>query len=836
MSACGRSQIAWRFELLVVASLVTMLTLGSAASAGAQSLTGVVLLADGTTPASRVIVVATDAHGAMAGRALTGDRGQFTLALPTAGTYHIALLRIGFRPTHLPAVSVGAAAGAPVRFVLANEPVRLSLVNVRDRETCRVSADTGFMVARVWEEARKAMLTTQLVADDAPLFAEWIEYDRGLDSTMRVVTDQRIRTSRSPTTHAFRSRPAAELDSIGYIVPDASGATFYAPDADVLLSDTFARAHCFHLVEPPPRSAGSATLIGVAFEPTRDRREKYDIQGTLWVDGGSAELKSLEFHYTHLPDVVVSAEPGGRVEFLRLSDGRWLVSQWSVRMPRVKTGTRAPQIGTGRIAVLAPAAGLTAQVPRVSGVQITGGEVTRVTRHDTVVYAATGPSVIVQVVSRDSAVRASTSWLTLEGTDYSAGGSPRGLIRLQPVLGGRYRARVSVPLMDSLGMPPVEQTVEAREDARPDTVKLPSSRDIVLAACPPDSLKAAEGMLYGRVRDERSAFVRAAAVTATWPSVDTRSGGDAASVETTVGAISSDDGYWRICGVPRDLALAIHVVSDSGVDARELRLDATLSFAAIDLVAHRVVADAKDSAGAASKGRALVEISVSQLAGPPLSDVTVEVIASGRTRRVVTGATGRALIPDVAPGVLTVRARRIGFKQGELAVRVEAGRNTIPILLSDADMPTLDTVRVVGNNRLIGIRRNDEFEMRRQLHQSTVSFTEEDIKKRNVVDVWQMLTNVPSIRVIDSGKVTIESTRSNNVNPDGSQSKCYMQVMVDGILRPPLPGDKGLDLRTLPKPNEIHGVEVFAGASTIPLQYGGTGANKWCGIIAIWTK
>jgi hypothetical protein len=234
----------------------------------------------------------------------------------------------------------------------------------------------------------------------------------------------------------------------------------------------------------------------------------------------------------------------------------------------------------------------------------------------------------------------------------------------------------------------------------------------------------------------------------------------------------------------------------------------------------------------------LVEIAVNEWGGPPLPDVTVEVIASGKTRRVVTGATGRALIPDVTPGVLTVRARRIGFKQGELAVRVEAGRNTIPILLSNVDMPVLDTVRVVGNQRLVGIRRNDEFEMRRRLHQSTISFTEEDIKKRNVVDIWQMLTNVPSVRILASEKVKAQTTRSPQImTPDFKLRNCYMQVMVDGLLVQPMPGDSGaVDLRTLPKPSEVHGMEVFAGPATIPPQYSGVGSDKWCGLIAIWTK
>jgi hypothetical protein len=467
------------------------------------------------------------------------------------------------------------------------------------------------------------------------------------------------------------------------------------------------------------------------------------------------------------------------------------------------------------------------------GVQITGGEVTRVTRRDTLVYESTGPAIALRVVSRDSLVPTSASWMSLDGTDYTASGDSSGLIRLSPVLGGRYRARVSIPLMDSLGMPPIERDIDTRTDARVDSLTLPSAQEVLNAACPRDSVRNGQGMLYGRVRDERSSLLAGAAVTVTWQSsADSRS---AAYSETTVGSLTNDAGYWRVCGVPHDLALSVSVASDSGADVRSVRLAGGEAFGAFDLVARR---QAVGIAGGppAPGGRALVEIAVTQWGGPPLPDVTVDVIADGKTRRVVTGATGRALIPDVAPGVLTVRARRIGFKQGELKVPVEPGRNTIPIILSNADLPTLDTVRVMGNNRLVGIRRNDEFEMRRQMHQSTISFTEDDIRKRNVVDIYQMLTTVQSIRIVDSGKVTAVSTRSNNMTPDFQLKKCYMQVMIDGLVRLPNAGDDAVDLRNLPKPNEVHGIEVFAGPASIPLQYGGTGADKWCGLIAIWTK
>ena len=167
------------------------------------------------------------------------------------------MLRIGFRPTAVPPTAITAGATERIRIVAYGAAVTLATVNVRDRETCRVSADTGLAVARVWEEARKAMLSSQLSAEGAPLVAQWIEYDRVLDSAARYVRQQRIRTSRNPTTHAFRSAPASLLDTAGYIVADSSGTTYYLPDAEVLLSSMFTSTHCFRLAGAAEELRGS---------------------------------------------------------------------------------------------------------------------------------------------------------------------------------------------------------------------------------------------------------------------------------------------------------------------------------------------------------------------------------------------------------------------------------------------------------------------------------------------------------------------------------------------------------------------------------------------------
>ena len=822
---------------LVRASLLAGAIAVSSAGAdrlAAQVVRGTVVLPDSTTPVSGVIVLATDARGTTAARALTTAQGQFAITLPLPGRYGFTLLRIGFRPTHLPEVGVGASATENVRFVLSDSPVVLSSINVRERETCRVNADTGFMVARVWEEARKAMLTTQLSSEDVPLFAEWIEYDRMLDSTARLVREQHIHTSRNPTTHAFRSRPAAFLDSAGYVVADSTGTSYFAPDAEVLLSESFAAGHCFRLVGSP-KAAGTAELIGVGFQPTRDRREKREIEGTLWVDRATAELRALDFRYTNMPDIVRAAAAGGHVEFLRLEDGSWLVSQWHVRMPVVGAPNKSSADGFRRVI-------MSASTPVVRGVQITGGEVTRVTRHDSLVHEAAGPAIVLQVVSHDSLVPARAATMKLEGTDYSAIADSSGRIRLTPVLAGRYRARVSTPLMDLLGVPPVTRDIETRDDAHADSLNLPVSRDALLAACPKDSVRNGEGMLHGNVRDEGATALQGAAVTVTWQgdfhAVATTGSANLGYTEKTLGTLSDGTGYWRVCGVPRGTPLVVHVATDSGSDLRTVRLEGPRDFAAVDLVVHHATPTAAreaQSAAGLTRPRALIEIAVTELGGGPLPDATVEILGDGRTRTVITGPRGRALVPDIAPGLLVVRAKHVGFKQGQLAVTVEPGRNTIPIVLSTVSMPTLDTVRVVGDQALHGMRRNDEFDTRRLNHSATASFTRDDIVKRNPVDVWQMLTAVPSIRIVDSAGVTVESTRSLNVNPDMSVSKCYLTVMVDGLVMNAAP-QQAFDLRLLPKPEEIHGVEVFAGPSSIPPQYNGAGTNKWCGLIAVWTR
>jgi hypothetical protein len=819
----------------VAAVVFLALSSASAGRLAAQVVRGTVSLPDSTTPLPGVIVVATDERGATAARALTGSHGDFTLRLPAAGQYRLRVLRIGFRPTVGPTLIVGDAASEGVHIVFAADPVSLAAINTRDRSTCRVGADTGLIVTRVWEEARKAMLTTQLSSDGAPLVAEWIEYDRTLDSTARLVREQHVRTARNPTTHAFRSKPAEVLDSTGYVVADASGITYHAPDAAVLLSEPFAAGHCFQLESS---ADGDPGLIGIGFRPSRDRADIREIEGTLWLDKTTAELRRLDFRYTNLPEVTRSAGAGGVVEFLRLADGNWIVSRWSARMPRLGVPSRTSDNGLRRTI-------MTSTTAIVRSIQVTGGEVVRVTRHDSLQYEQRGPRIALQVVAPDTMMKSAGAVVALDGTDYRGSADSLGRIVMSPVLAGRYRARVRTPFMDSLGMSPVQRDIDARSDARVDSLRLPSSRDVLTKACPRDSIAHGEGMLYGRASYGQAMVVTQATVVVTWKSDFAIIGATDADhlqyTEKTIGALTDDSGRWRICGVPRGRLLAVRIVADSGSDLRAMRLAEEQPFAAVDLVVHQDVSRAARevavAAGLADRPRAFVELAVIDTRGDPVPEATLDVVPpSGPTRTIVTGPGGRALLPDVAPGRLTIRVRRIGFKQGQLVVSVEAGRNTVPIVMSEIALPTLDTVRIVGDRRLSGLRRLDEFETRRLNHTTTVSITREDILKRNPVNLWQMLTGIPSINIVNLDTTVIAVSTRTMVTSFLKPGSCVMAIMIDGILKSHDPYHAGFDLRFLPAPEEIHGIEVFAGAASIPPQYGGTGDGKWCGMIAIWTR
>jgi hypothetical protein len=518
----------------------------------AQQVRGDVLLPDRTTRAAGVIIVITDRAGATVARALTGDGGEFELRLPRPGSFTLRALRIGFKPTLVSPVDVAGSDTATVHVVLNGDVVTLASITVKGENVCRVREDSGQLVARLWEEARKAITATQLSDRGKPLTATWYRYERDMDSLARVVRKQTVSTTTAVTQRPFISDPPESLARLGYVV-DIEGEIFFrAPDADALLSDSFAGMHCFH-VEPPRRD--QMHLVGVGFRPAREREGIRDIEGTFWLDRNTAELRYLEFRFTNMIAAYANAGAGGRVEFLRLPTGHWLVSRWYLRMPLVKA--RPGQSFRNALR--------SEPIYFAEAIHITGGEVTEVRRDGVLLHKGGGATVDVEVVSRDSLVAVAGTTVDFDGTGYLARVDSTGRARLEHVLPGRYQVRVASLEMVEAGIPAVSQAIEVREqrDAAAEHFELPSSADLLQRACGPEVARRAEAMVFGTVRGGRGESVGGAVVTAGWQRF-AKPGGDVLLARDEFRDVTADEfGRWRLCGVPRDQLLTVRATVGS---------------------------------------------------------------------------------------------------------------------------------------------------------------------------------------------------------------------------------------------------------------------------------
>ncbi len=807
--------------LIVAAALLVAAATALAPGLGAQQLVGRVLQPDRVAPAPGVVVTILDARDSTLARALTGRSGDFRFRVALPGRYRVRAMRVGFRPTEAVADIRATAAPDTITLVLTGESVRLTTVTVSSTSTCRDAARAGPEVASAWEEARKALEASDLaMAGESPVLAEWIQYDRSLDSTGRIVRRQTVRTTRSPTQRAFRSAPAEQLARDGYVVEDSGVAMFFAPDASVLLSPSFAATHCFGLVAPPPGREG---LLGIEFRPNAPRRGRPDIEGTFWLDRASAELRSLDFRYTELPAPTERAQPGGRVEFLRLTSGHWLVHRWSIRMPLLGRAERVSLPGR-RLAVNATRRSL-------REIQVTGGEVTRVERSDTTIYRAQGSVLTVRVLESDRSSVAPGARIQLEGTDYEAIADSLGVVRFDPVLAGRYRVHARSAVMDFLAADPAGEDVDVRERALTTaTIVLPTGADIVASLCGHRAVSRDLGLLYGIARDSAGDPVARAAVSLTeLRSLDV----DATQpywTQETLGTLTGDDGQWRLCAVPLNSDVFVRIATDDGFGSTRARLAAERPLANAELTWR-----AGDGGEEIAPGNAaLIDIFVTDHERVPVPDAIIEL--EGRrppVRRARTDSAGRALVPAIGIGTIRVRIRRVGFVEGRLTLDVAAGRNTLPILLDRSRAATLDTVRVVGDRLMLA--RHTAFERRLGTGAATASITAADIARRNPISTWQMFTTVSSVGMINGPDGVLVISRrmlSADLNPVAG-APCYMRVAIDGYL---LPETKVNLEQVLPRPSEIHGIEVFAGPARIPPEYSAGGTNMFCGLIVVWTK
>jgi hypothetical protein len=308
--------------------LPVLLALLLAGPLRAQSVSGT-FVDQGGAPIAAARVTLADEAGRTVHSALTDARGGFSLRAPGPGRFVLRAERIGYASTSSGPFTLSEGQQVTHRLVGGGQRVLLDAVVVEGQTRCARRAGVSEETAVVWGEVRKAL---DLVSanGEAPRDRFTVElFEREVDSRSGMLGMDKRRRVEGYAHKPFVAVSAERLSLVGFIERDSTGVQYAAPDAEVLLSDRFLEDHCFRL---QTEGAPSPGLIGLAFEPMRGRFVP-DVQGVLWLDRASAELRMMEFQYTRAPVRGPRGVPGGRMEFQRLPGGRWITSSWVVRMP-----------------------------------------------------------------------------------------------------------------------------------------------------------------------------------------------------------------------------------------------------------------------------------------------------------------------------------------------------------------------------------------------------------------------------------------------------------------------------------------------------------------------
>lgn len=437
---------------------------------GAQVVRGVVAERTNGEPVSGVLLSVVDEQGTTVAQALSDDRGSYEVRLPGPGSFVLDAKRIGVRRVTLPALTLGQGEARRIDIAVEPLPAVLTSVRITGRTSCVRNPNTNERTAALWDDAHAALTAAVLTRRLTGASDTVLRYVRKIDIyTGRVLFEDRRRVS-TALDRPFRSLPADELSDSGYVRVNADGSTsYFAPDADVLLSEPFLEDHCFRLRQGIGERTG---FVGLAFEPI-PKRKTPDIKGVLWMDAKTAELRTVEFSYTWLPNDERPSDFGGTVSFFRMPGGRWIVRSWRIRMPEFGL-ERYAQSYDGRLISL----GRT-RTPHVVRIAEEGGAVpldVLLNQAGTVRGTVVADTVSKRPVAGITVALAGTGDSTVTGMD--------GRFEIPFVQPGSYTVVLRHPALDSLGIEHMARTVEVEVGRAADLdIHFPSNAELASRIC-----------------------------------------------------------------------------------------------------------------------------------------------------------------------------------------------------------------------------------------------------------------------------------------------------------------------------------------------------------------
>ena len=386
---------------------------------------------------------------------------------------------------------------------------------------------------------------------------------------------------------------------------------------------------------------------------------------------------------------------------------------------------------------------------------------------------------------------------------FSATTDARGRYSIAGAPPGRYVIGFQHYVLDSLALEPPVGAVQVR--ASENVVRnlaVPAPSTIVRLACrttPADSV----GFFFGVLTSARTrGGLDSGRVTVRWFDIVIDSSG-VSHRERTLHATTAPDGWFGLCGMPAGAEVVVrahHSTDSTGLSLVHVPSHGLKRF---DL---------------ALGGRATVRGRVTSQ-GMPVANARV--IAVGEDRGVHTDTLGHYRLA-MAAGTQTVEVRALGYVPGARDVTLSPDSET----LLEVELTTVD--RLMDTIRIVAQRVNsvdlEGFERRRRTTDG-VFFDAETARRRAPFSVFQLLREVPSLRIEGLGLERRILMRAG----DSFFGGCSPAFFLNGIQ---MPAELLVDLDVFVLPEELQGMEVYRGTN-VPGEFRNF---TDCGAVVVWTK
>ena len=624
----------------------------------------------------------------------------------------------------------------------------------------------------------------------------------------------------------------------GYLEKIGGELTYNAPDADVLLDESFAETHCFSVRNEDSAHVGA---IGVAFEPTRGRDRIVDVRGTLWLEAVVPALRSVEFSFVGGDAATILGNAAGIIHFRSMANGVVFVDEWFTRTP-VMVQTRDPgrQLRIGRS--VASGSDVVDTRPGKQASE-TGGVVTSAAWPDGERWESPLKPLTGTVTARGTMTPLPGALVAIDATGDTVLTDERGRWAIFPVFPGRYEVvaadtSYSAFISARVTKTEVDITPTEQKDVR---LELPSRAESVRKLCGDANAPGPTSTLLGRIVDSAGTnrVPKGIRISGTWLGRATEMNGQLRWSNEGDSIEPDDKGRFSFCGVPREKALHL-AIGRLGVRVADTLLTIEPSTEVQELT-WRMSLDALTNPVAQQPARLEGHVT-RQSGGAPLAGV--DLWLSSLDRHAATDATGAFVFDTVPAGYHLLQVRQIGFAAQQDTLRLAAGRATTRDYALDQRGTQLDTVRTIADEARYLSPALRGFEDRRAKRTSGYFLAGPELRPREGETLASLiLGRAPGLKIVPgvSGGAylasTIKQCQGRAMSTIDQCKPCYVTTYVDGAQT--YTAD-GLNPNAEPQDinhfsiSQVAGVEFYPRDATAPPGF--IAARSGCGLLLLWTR